>query len=239
MKVISFCLYGNKPIYTIGCIRNLELLKKVFVGWEAWVYHNTSVNQETLKQLQELGAKTILVDEDKGFENSLWRFKPIEDSQVDFFISRDTDSRLSERDEVAVNEWIESGKTFHVVRDHPVGHSWGINAGIFGAKGGSIPNFFELLENYLVWYKSTPHLVYDRYIDQCFLRDIIHPRIVGDMFLHDEYFNVNFNGEGQGHKIKRDLLLDKFAFVGESIDENDIPIQGQRIEVIKRYFQNK
>ena len=227
MKVISFSLYGNNPIYTIGCVKNALLHKKIFKDWEMWVYHNDTVPLEILSDLRSLGVKLINTKEDNGFLGSLWRFRPICDENVDYFISRDCDSRISIRDEISVNEWIESGKKFHIIRDHPIGHGWVINAGMWGGVGDSIPNFKELMEEYL---KRHPR-VNNKTIDQCFLRDVVHQRIINDLFLHDEYFNY----EKIGVRIKQDRSVDDFAFIGESVDENDIPRGDQRSPIIARY----
>lgn len=227
MKVISFSLYGNNPIYTIGCINNAKLKSKVFKGWEMWVYHNSSVPVEILSELNNLGVKLINTNEDKGFFGSLWRFRPILDTSVKYFISRDGDSRISERDETAVTEWIESGKSFHILREHPIGHHWVINAGMWGAKGGSIPNFQTILDNYL----NSNNRPNDKTIDQCFLRDCVYPIAKNDSIIHDEYFNY----EGIGTSVKRDRALDDFAFIGESVDENDVPRGDQRTSIKQRY----
>jgi len=56
MKVISFSLYGDNPIYTKGCIRNAEIKKEVFKEWEMWVYHNDTVPQDILDKLIELNV---------------------------------------------------------------------------------------------------------------------------------------------------------------------------------------
>ena len=51
--------------------------------------------------------------------------------QVDFYVSRDLDSRFSDREYEAVQEWIKSNKSVHVMRDHVmhdfamVGCCWG------------------------------------------------------------------------------------------------------------------
>jgi protein O-GlcNAc transferase len=227
MKVLSFSLYGDNKIYTIGCIRNAELHKQFFNDWEMRVYHNNTVPQTILDELIKLGVKLINTNDDSGFINSLWRFDPIMDPDVEYFISRDCDSRISERDVISVNEWIESGKSFHIIREHPIGHGWLINAGMWGAKGGSINNYKEIFNNYI----SQNHRVGDKSIDQCFLRDIIHPIASKDLFLHDEYFQY----EGYGESIKRDRALDNFAFIGESIDENDLPRGDQRSPIINLY----
>ena len=49
----------------------------------------------------------------------IWRFFPTLDPQVDAFMSRDLDSIIKLREVDAVEEWLESGKTLHVMRDHP------------------------------------------------------------------------------------------------------------------------
>jgi hypothetical protein len=220
IKVLSFSLYGDNPIYTIGCIKNAELRKHIFTDWEMWVYHNNTVPQNILDRLKELNVKLINMNEDNGFFGSLWRFNPISDENVEYFISRDCDSRISLRDETAVNEWIYSNKSFHIIREHPIGHGWVINAGMWGAKGGSIPNFDELVKNYLF----NNHIPNEKSIDQLFLRDVVYPTAVKDLFLHDEFFNY----EGIGTNIKRDRRIDNFAFIGETLDENDLPRYEQR-----------
>ena len=47
------------------------------------------------------------------------------------YISRDLDSRFSDREQAAVEEWLNSSKKFHIMRDHPrhrpamLGGTWG------------------------------------------------------------------------------------------------------------------
>ena len=228
MRVLSFSLYGDNPIYTIGCVKNAILHKSIFKKFEMWVYHNNTVPKNILDELVELGVKLINTNEDNGFFGSLWRFRPISEKGVEYFISRDCDSRISFRDEIGVNEWIESNKNFHILREHPYGHGWLMNAGMWGGKGGSIENINELIINYLL----NNNRSFDKSIDQCFLRDVIHPIAKNSLFLHDEYFNY----EGIGVKIKRDRAIDDFAFIGESIDENDIPRGDQRTPIKQRYI---
>ncbi len=51
---------------------------------------------------------------------------------MDAYVSRDLDSRFSEREEAAVKEWLESDRDFHFMRDHPfhgttiLGSGWGV-----------------------------------------------------------------------------------------------------------------
>lgn len=226
-RVLSFSLYGENPIYTIGCIKNAQLHQSFFKDWEMWVYHNDTVPNDILHSLSELNVKLINTKEDRFLINSLWRFLPICDENVEYFICRDCDSRISERDVIAVNEWISSGKEFHIIRDHPLGHGWYMNAGMWGGKGNSINDFYNIMESYL----KNHYRPQDRTMDQCFLRDVVYQYAIKSVFVHDEYYNY----EGYGVKIKRDRHLDDFAFIGESVDENDEPRGDQRSPIKERY----
>ena len=101
----------------------------------------------------------------------MWRFLVVNDVTVSRFIVRDADSRLILRDATEVEHWIQSGKTFHCIRDHP-GHSgWPISGGLWGTL---VPNlnlflkkdtFREKMDNYGHHYIQ----------DMIFLRDVLWP----------------------------------------------------------------
>jgi len=184
MKVISFSLYGNNPKYTIGAIKNSELKDTFFPDWEMRVYHNDSVPNNVLEELKGNGVVLINTGVDQGFSNAMWRFAPASE-KVECFISRDCDSRLFERDAAAVQEWLDSGKCFHIIRDHPGGHAWEISAGMWGARGCFVEDIQSKIDQYI----QTSSWVNDRAVDQRFLQEIIYPRALESLFLHDEYFN--------------------------------------------------
>lgn len=227
MKVISFSLYGDNPKYTIGAIKNSEVREKFYPDWQMRVYHNDSVPNYVLEQLEANNVVLINTKVDRNVCNAMWRFAPASEEGVEYFISRDCDSRIFERDVAAVEEWIASGKDFHIIRDHPGGHAWEISAGMWGAKGGFIENIKEKMDQYI----QTSSWVTDRAVDQRFLQEIIYPQALTSLFLHDEYFNY----EGIGTPIKRDRKLDVFAFIGEPFDENDNQLANHRDMIIQRY----
>lgn len=227
MRVLSFSLYGDNPKYTIGAIKNSELREKFYPDWQMRVYHNDSVPNYVLEQLEANNVVLINTKVDRNVCNAMWRFAPASEEGVEYFISRDCDSRIFERDVAAVEEWIASGKDFHIIRDHPGGHAWEISAGMWGAKGGFIENIKEKMDQYI----QTSSWVTDRAVDQRFLQEIIYPQALTSLFLHDEYFNY----EGIGTPIKRDRKLDVFAFIGEPFDENDNQLANHRDMIIQRY----
>ena len=73
----------------------------------------------------------------------LWRFSPIADPLVAEFHSRDLDSRPTEREWAAVEEWLRSNRTFHVMRDH-YSHKVAMLGGLWGMRltqGGNSRGF--------------------------------------------------------------------------------------------------
>ena len=186
-RVISFCLWGDNPKYTIGAIKNAELAKFVYTGWETWFYVADCVPEEIIKELAKNDAKVI----NKGTASYLsmfWRFELIEDQSVDVFISRDTDSRLNYRERRAVDEWISSEKVMHIMRDHSW-HGTQMLGGMWGLKG-TIDNFNELVANFIEANFDVHQLEIGKYdLDQAFLRNVIFPNFKDNSTIHDEFFD--------------------------------------------------
>ena len=53
---------------------------------------------------------------------------------MDIFFSRDLDSRINDRELAAVNEWLDSEKPFHIIRDHIDHGHVPILAGLWGTR---------------------------------------------------------------------------------------------------------
>ena len=133
-RYLSFSLWGKDPIYSIGAIKNAEQYKSIYEGWDMVVYYNNSVSPAIVRKLESLGVKCIDISS-MGIYGMFWRFLAADLEDCEYAIFRDTDSRVSLREKLAVDEWINSGKTLHVMRDHPY-HS--VPAGNFelGMLGG-------------------------------------------------------------------------------------------------------
>ena len=117
-KIISFSLWGNNPKYTIGAIKNAELSKIIYPDWICRFYCGKSVPLDIIEKLKSYdNVEVIEMDEYGDWNGMFWRFYACEDADV--MISRDTDSRLSFREKSAVDEWMNSDKDFHIMRDHP------------------------------------------------------------------------------------------------------------------------
>jgi protein O-GlcNAc transferase len=178
-KVISFSLWGDNPTYNIGAIKNAELAKEVYPNFECWFYiHEESVLKETIEKLKEFSnTKIIFKNGDLNIiKPMMWRFEAIDDPDVEVMLSRDTDTRILTREIMAVNEWLCSNKTFHIMRDHPH-HAFCIMGGMFGTrKINQIPSWINIMNNFI---QNG-----NRDYDQTFLKDFIYPSIKDDSVIH-------------------------------------------------------
>lgn len=203
-KVISYCLWGDDPKYTIGAIKNAELAPYIYTGWDVWFYIAESVPTGIVNELEK--TCKIIPRKHGNWDSMLWRFEPISDESVDVFISRDTDSRLNYRERRAVDEWLESNKSLHIMRDHAY-HGTPILGGMWGLRGTINNNVTELVNSFLLSRGKSDH--YD--IDQAFLRNVIVPNFQDSMLIHDEMYN------GQPYPTQRQAN----EYVGAPFDENN------------------
>jgi len=180
-KIISFSLWGDNPTYTQGAIRNAELAKEIYPDWICRYYIGRSTPQQTIDTLSSFdNTEVIVMDVDGDWTGMFWRFYPAGEQDVDVVIIRDCDSRLNNREKEAVNEWLNSDKGFHIMRDHPY-HTTEILGGMWGSKKGVTPNIKKQIESYIkgdFWQ-----------VDQNFLRDIIYPIVKNNSLVHDEFFD--------------------------------------------------
>jgi len=186
VKLIAFSLWGEDPKYCVGAVRNAILADKFYPEWVCRFYVGTSTPGITLDALAAcLNVQIIRMDEPGDWKGMFWRFRPAAEDDVEAFISRDCDSRLSLREAQAVEDWLCGPKLIHVMRDHPF-HTSPILGGMWGARRGAIPDILDLMGQ---WQQE------DRWqTDQEFLRDIIWSAHRHKMHVHDDW--QRFDGLG-------------------------------------------
>ena len=207
-KVISFALWGNNPTYNIGAIKNAEIALTFYPDFECWFYiHQESVPIETINNLKQLSnVKIIFKDGDLDkCKPMCWRFEAIDNPLVEIMMSRDTDTRILLREQLAVEQWLKSNKLLHIMRDHPH-HNFVILGGMFGTKK---------IVNISSWSKIINNInqQYFRDYDQSFLNDYIYPLIKDNCLVHTS-FKIYTNENCKRFPIS---YCKEFKFVGEYV----------------------
>lgn len=110
-RIISFGLYGNDPKYTVGAVRNAELVNVYFpgngrrelvllgamiyhsrpsslasiIGWTARYYLDGSVPIEVVRRLIELGSEVVMMNGSgtEAIAGMFWRFLVADDPSVE------------------------------------------------------------------------------------------------------------------------------------------------------------
>ncbi|XP_071536832.1 uncharacterized protein [Panulirus ornatus] len=199
-QVVAFSLYGENPDYWHGLHQILSKVRQLYPGWLVRLYTDPSGRASVLCPLLRdhphlhvcdvtnlpppLGNLSLV-------HPMMWRVAPLGDPQVTAMIVRDSDSQVSEREAVAVRAWLGSGKSFHVMRDHPA-HTTPILGGMWGARWGyqdpklvtRAAHDLTVLRNKMLNLAQGRHKTGE---DQHILRMVLWPAMVGRVVAHDSY----------------------------------------------------
>lgn len=210
MRVIAFSLWGRDPKYVVGALRNAALAPTVYPGWICRFYCGASTPSSAMTTLEsQPHVQVVRRPEDGDWTAMFWRFLAAADSDVEFAIFRDADSRLGARERAAVDAWIASGRGTHVMRDHPM-HDVPILGGMWGVRGGVLADMAARVAAET----RAPRWPVALQIDQEFLAADIAPIVRHDWTEHDEYFaRMPFPTRRRGRE-----------FVGQPFDEHDRPL---------------
>lgn len=209
-NIVAYSLWGVHPMYWVGALRNIEQVKNYFPGWICRFYIDKNCKSELIETIKGDNVEVVMVDSKDSFHGMFWRFWAAEEKDVDIFLSRDCDSRFSEREIHAIKEWLDSDKNFHIMRDHPY-HTVAILGGMWGCRNGILRNI-GLSDSIDKWNRFST-----KGNDQDFLGQVIYPFVKDKSMEHSE-FGLNFGGETIPFPTKRI----NYEFVGEIYDENDV-----------------
>lgn len=205
---IAFSLWGTQACYVAGALENARMARQVYPGWTSRFYVDDTVPATTIDQLRYLKAEVIEMPTSEGASGTFWRFLVADDPGYERWIVRDVDSRLGYRDRRAVDEWIESGQPFHIMRDHPW-QSRCIPGGMFGGLRGVLGGITRDVE---AWQQKQKYGD-----DQAFLQQVVYPKIKDIALVHDSCAAVY---SGNVRPFPTDYGI-SYRFVGERIFEDE------------------
>ena len=107
----------------------------------------------------------------------------INSKQVDWYVSRDLDSRFNLREFAAVQDWFQSGKAFHTMRDHPnhgvpmLGSAWGTRLTDPTVRLGWLKTWKKGITSSIVWAKRNDYGPDQTFLKRYILTKYIHRKI--------------------------------------------------------------
>lgn len=218
-KIISMSVWGDSPRYIIGAKRQVELAKKYYPDWKVKIYVD---NLEHFNDIDDICELILIKDNSYGV---FWRFFPMFESPDNITMVRDADGRITVREHLCINEWLNSDTTFHTFRDHEAHFEFPIIACAFAYKG-ILPNtIFNIMYNYMNGNKFYLS-------DQFFLRDHVFPVVKTDCLIHS-MFDTGWFSE------TRKKLKNKFCFCGNGFDEFDIPLYPDSLNYLGNFNIDK
>ena len=149
--VIAMSLFGSDPVYLYGAMRNAQLAPVIYPGWTLRFYMSSqpqhALPDKFVYRMKKLGAQFVSQDYN-GLPPPLWRYQVMFDPLVEYYLIRDANSHLGDREQCAVEEWIRSDKAVHCMRDLPEHADRIIIDGLWGMKsktrvGKEVQSFFQ------------------------------------------------------------------------------------------------
>jgi hypothetical protein len=215
VKCISFSLYGTNEKYLKGALENVKLAQAIFPDYYCYFFVDSTV--PTYYQTALSAFKYVkLVDMSSSIiPPMMWRFTAIDLPEVGLMLSRDTDSRLSEREKSIIDVWEKEDSDFVMIKDHPGSHTYPfLMGGLWGLKKIANLDISQLIQNWLQESSTIDHRAWGA--DQAFLMDKIYPITTGNISYYDDY---NINRVDYCKKIN--VARKNWHFIGEIFDDQN------------------
>lgn len=163
-------------MYSAGAVANARLAPAVYPGWTCRFYVGGAVDRDDRAELLTLPHVEVVDMDEAGWAGLFWRFFTVREPGIEVHLFRDADSRLCAREAAAVDEWLSSGKRFHIMRDHPA-HWIEMLAATWGCTALGAAEVRDLLPDPL--WNTVP------YVDQWWLTEAVYPVARRSVFVHD------------------------------------------------------
>jgi hypothetical protein len=207
-SVFSFCIYGAKPIYCEGMVRNLEAIARHYPTFETHIFAGNDVPTGYLKKYESFPGVTLHRSNLTGGRLMCHRFFAIDLTGVEIMHVRDADSRLTERDRWCIDDFNSSFFKVYSIRDH-THHNREIMGGLWGMR--RIPGF-DVTNAYLE-FASTCHDVDAYQSDQNFLRNFIYRKFASSFLA----YTPSWAFPGENHRRIPLARNDIYDFCGNVI----------------------
>lgn len=214
-KIISMSVWGDNPRYIVGARRQIELAEKHYPDWSIRLYVDNKF------KFHDLFEAVDIREVKDGSYGMFWRFMPLFESDDNIVMVRDSDSRITIREQRCIEEWLQSDQKFHTFRDHDAHYEFPIIGCAFAMKGKLSEELLNIMSAYMHSHKYYLS-------DQFYLRDYVYPAIKDSMFVH------SMRDDGWFAETRK-KLINPFSFCGNGYDENDMPLYPNSLENVSSW----
>jgi len=210
-RIIALAIFGPKenPIFNDDKFNQLitpliNEAKLLFPSWTIRLYSDElSINRLNLKNLTSLASNIdicnvnqipILGNVGEYLPGKLWRFLPALDPMVDITSSRDLDSPLINREQIVIEQFLNSTYLFLIMRDHPL-HGVPILGGLWTS--ALYRNRLLFLRLFSILLDKNKVKQYSLLHDQTLLSQLVWPKIKDQTLVFDSYTCEQFH---EGHQ---------------------------------------
>jgi len=211
-------VWGDNPRYIIGAKKQVDLGRKYFPEWRFKIY------VDDISKFNDIKDDCDLIQISEGSYGMFWRFFPLFENPNNITMIRDSDSKITIREKMCIDEWLRSDKTSHTFKDHDAHYEFPIIGGGYAHRGKFNDHTLETMKYFMnnnKYYLS----------DQIFLRDIIYPQVKDDMLIHS--MHEGWFGE------TRKKLKNKYSFCGNGYYENDMPVYPDSLAAATTFDSSK
>lgn len=214
-RIISYSLWGNSPFYWSGAFKNIHLAKQWFPLWKCRFYVDRKCDANLVNLLASYDecVEVMLVDKEEAYSGMFWRFLAASDEDVDVFIVRDCDTRLSEEESKLIANWLSTNKRICTIRDgeHNLS-STKIMGGTWGARG-------HVLKDLKTWMEGWDQ--FDNYgNDELFLRTNVYKNFKHEIIEYNEKKEEDWDKEITNRKISSYCSSQRIP-INEKINQYD------------------
>lgn len=215
MRVISFCIYGSEQKYCKGLLENIEIIKNKLPDFYIFIYVGNEVPEYYINLYKDYNKVKLFFTNINGYNNRIYRFFAIDETDVDVMIVRDVDSRIHNRDIWCILHFINSKYYAHTIRDHPE-HRTQIMGGLWGLKKGLLNK--KMKDIYLQYNKNEIDHNEVQY-DQIFLKEILYNGVVKYMIVYLNNIKLRLRHDENIFLIPFKIINNQFC--GQVVEYNN------------------
>jgi hypothetical protein len=145
-NIIIFVLDKSDDNSINNCIENVIIARDLYTYWKPYIFVPTNMNHRIKNKLLILECKIVEID--TNIPSEYWQFLAYDINNIEYFIIRDYNSRISPKCRNAVHQWLHKKKKFHILHDH-ISHTDLLISNMWGSKANLFSNIKHLLNKYL------------------------------------------------------------------------------------------